>query len=199
MDKKYYAVHKPYNVISQFTKENHDDITLADLDFKFPTDVYPVGRLDKDSEGLLLLTNDNQLKNRLLDPKFKHMKTYWAQVENVPTKAAIAELQSGVTIRVDKKDYKTLACKAKLLPAMEIAPRNPPIRERQNIPTAWIEITLNEGKNRQVRRMCAAVGFPVLRLIRMRIESIKLDNIGVGEILELTANEFKSFMNREKN
>ena len=182
-----------------FTKENHDDITLADLDFKFPTDVYPVGRLDKDSEGLLLLTNDNQLKNRLLDPKFKHMKTYWAQVENVPTKAAIAELQSGVTIRVDKKDYKTLACKAKLLPTMEIAPRNPPIRERQNIPTAWIEITLNEGKNRQVRRMCAAVGFPVLRLIRMRIESIKLDNIGVGEILELTANEFKSFMNREKN
>ena len=106
---------------------------------------------------------------------------------------------SGFTIRVDKKDYKTLACKAKLLPPMELAPRNPPIRERQNIPTAWIEITLNEGKNRQVRRMCAAVGFPVLRLVRMRIESIKLDNIGVGEVIELSANEFKSFMNREKS
>jgi 23S rRNA pseudouridine2457 synthase len=191
MDKKYYLLNKPFNVISQFTKENAEDITLADLNFNFPKDVYSVGRLDKDSEGLLVLTNDNVLKTKLLEPKNEHRKTYLIQVEGIPTPEAVAQLEKGVTIRIDKKDYATLPCKIKVLPEeFTVAPRNPPIRERQNIPTVWLEISLTEGKNRQVRRMCAVVGFPVLRLIRIRIGNVVLHDLAIGEVREVKRSLF---------
>jgi 23S rRNA pseudouridine2457 synthase len=189
-DKKYYLIHKPFNVISQFTKENHDDITLSDLGYTFPKDVYSVGRLDKDSEGLLLLTNDNKVKTTILSPKSQKSKTYWAQVENIPTPEAISKLSRGVVINVDKKDYKTLPAQVKLLTKEpKVFERDPPIRERKSIPTAWLEITLVEGKNRQVRKMCAAIGFPVLRLIRSRIATLSIADMKIGEIKELSRKE----------
>lgn len=153
-------------------------------------DVYSVGRLDRDSEGLLLLTNDNELKHYLCEPKFAHPRTYWVQVENIPDAAALEQLRQGVMV----KGEKTRPAIARLLtPEPNIEPRNPPIRERKSIPTAWLELTLTEGKNRQVRRMTAAVGYPTLRLIRVAIgkkpHQLTLDNLVVGEWRYLTAEE----------
>jgi 23S rRNA pseudouridine2457 synthase len=174
----YFAIYKPFMMISQFTPENEGDITLADLDFDFPKDCYTIGRLDKDSEGLLLLTNDNQLKNKVLDPKFKSSKTYWAQVEGLPTPEAIQELERGVIISINGKKHKTLPAKASVLEnEPDLPERNPPIRYRAAIPTAWIQLTITEGKNRQVRRMCAAVGLPVLRLVRFAIGDLTLQDV----------------------
>lgn len=154
-------------MLCQFSKEMEDDRTLADLPYDFPKDVYSVGRLDKDSEGLLLLTNDNFLKSRFLSPKFKHTKTYFAQVEGIPSVEAVNQLQKGVDIKVKGKTYRTAPAKAKSIDEPELPERHPPIRYRASIPTSWLSITLTEGKNRQVRRMCAKVGFPVLRLVRV--------------------------------
>lgn len=152
----------------------------------FPKDVYPVGRLDKDSEGLLLITDDKVLNHHLLNPRFGHQRTYWAQVEGIPTPEALANLRTGVTIKVDGRDYKTKPALAKILdPIPELPERNPPIRYRAAIPTTWIELTLIEGKNRQVRKMTAAVGFPTLRLVRFSMEKINIKGMKVGEILEL--------------
>jgi 23S rRNA pseudouridine2457 synthase len=191
MEKRYFILNKPFDVISQFTKENLNDVTLADLGFEFPKDVYSVGRLDKDSEGLLVLTNDNQLKTRLLEPKNEHKKTYLVQVERIPTEEAMAKLREGVTITIDKKPYLTLPAKVRLLAEdFTVAPRNPPVRFRQSIPTAWLEISLSEGKNRQVRKMCASVEFPVLRLIRIRVGNIALQDLGIGEVLEVKKSLF---------
>lgn len=194
----YYAIYKPYEMISQFSKEgNHR--TLADLNFKFPGDVYPVGRLDTDSEGLLILTNDKSINHKLLNPEFRHKRTYCLQVEGLLTQEAKQQLEKGVAIRVDGKDYKTFPCMVALLNAQEtenkVGPRNPPIRFRKNIPTSWIQLTLQEGKNRQVRKMTAAVGFPTLRLVRITIEKLSIENMIPGEVKELHKNDFLSALN----
>lgn len=182
---QYFIIHKPYGYLSQFTKEVPEHLTLADLG-DFPNDVYPVGRLDKDSEGLLIITNDKTLNNRLLHPKFQHERTYWAQVEGVPTPEAIIALNQGVNIKVNGKIHATLPAEVKLLEnAPDIPERNPPVRYRKNIPTSWLEIELHEGKNRQVRKMCAAVGFPVLRLIRVKIGKLELKQLSSGQVQKM--------------
>ncbi|MDF1611337.1 pseudouridine synthase [Stygiobacter electus] len=182
---KYFLLNKPYGVLTQFTdKENRP--TLSSL-YKFPKDVYPVGRLDLDSEGLLLLTNDKSLTNFLLNPKFKHEREYYVQVEGIPTEEAIKKLCDGVII----ENRKTLPAKVKLIEDPNFEKRNPPIRERKNIPTSWLSITIYEGRNRQVRRMTAAVGYPTLRLVRVRIENLFLGNLKSGEVRKLTTDEIK--------
>jgi 23S rRNA pseudouridine2457 synthase len=179
----YFAIYKPYMMISQFTPENEGDVTLADLDFDFPKDCYTIGRLDKDSEGLLLLTNDNHLKTKVLEPKFKQSKTYYAQVEGIPTVEAMQHLQRGVEISINGKKHKTLPAKASILDECPALPeRNPPIRFRAAIPTTWIQLTITEGKNRQVRRMCAAVGLPVLRLVRFSMGNLTLQDIDLQQV-----------------
>jgi len=181
---RYWTIYKPYGMLSQFSKEG-EHLTLADLNYPFPTDVYPVGRLDADSEGLLILTNDKKLTEQLLNPKFAHNRTYWVQTERIPTPEALQQLQKGVVISLDGKPYHTRPAKAILLEtAPELPQRIPPIRFRAKIPTAWIELTLTEGKNRQVRKMTAAVGFPTLRLVRSAIENITINNIAAPDIIE---------------
>jgi 23S rRNA pseudouridine2457 synthase len=166
---------KPYGVICQFSRDGLHS-TLADY-IPVP-DFYAAGRLDTDSEGLLLLTDDGKLQHRITDPKHKLPKTYWVQIEGVPNEAALAQLRRGVQL----KDGITLPAEACLIdePA-KLWPRNPPVRFRQNIPTCWLELTIREGRNRQVRRMTAAVGFPTLRLIRYRIGNWSLDGLAIGQ------------------
>jgi 23S rRNA pseudouridine2457 synthase len=185
---KYFIVYKPFNVLSQFTSQEGKR-TLKDF-FSVPADLYPVGRLDFDSEGLLLLTNDRPLNHRLLDPKFSHEREYWVQVEGMINETALRLLQSGVSISVDGKIYKTRPCIAELLTDTPRVPeRHPPIRSRAHIPTSWVKMVLKEGKNRQVRKMTAKAGFPTLRLIRHRIEKITLDGLQPGEMREMTKQE----------
>ena len=182
---RYFLLFKPYGYLSQFTREAPAHKTLGDL-FPFPKDVYPVGRLDLDSEGLLLLTDDKRLNKQLLDPSFSHERTYWVQVEGLPDNKALDALQEGVEIRVNGKPYRTLPAKVNLLAeAPPLPDRDPPIRFRKNIPTSWLELTLVEGKNRQVRKMCAKTGFPVLRLVRCRIGELEIAGMMPGEVLEL--------------
>lgn len=184
---RYIIFYKPFQVLSQFSKEGEKK-TLADFFHDFPKDVYPVGRLDYDSEGLLLLTNDKQLTYRLLEPKFKHSRTYWVQVEGSITEDAVAQLKKGVVINVNGKQYKTASAKATIFSeAPKVPERNPPIRYRKEIPTSWISLTITEGKNRQVRKMTAAVGFPTLRLIRYSIGGVTIEGLDVGEYQELNA------------
>jgi 23S rRNA pseudouridine2457 synthase len=184
--KRYIILHKPYGVLSQFTPDIPGQRTLDE--FNLPEDVYAAGRLDSDSEGLLLLTNDGPLIKRLLDPKNSHERTYLVQVEGIPTAEALAELESGVVIQ----GYKTLPAKVRLVEVEPyVLPRQPPIRIRRSIPTSWIEIKLIEGKNRQVRRMTAAVGYPTLRLIRTAIKTITLGDIPDGAWRELQVHEIK--------
>jgi 23S rRNA pseudouridine2457 synthase len=171
------AFHKPYGVLSQFTPDGSPNRTLAE--FGFPPRVYPLGRLDADSEGLLLLSDEPGLNTRLLDPEKGegHRRTYWVQVERVPDTAALARLAKGVTIQ----GYTTRPCRAQLLdPQPEVPPRDPPIRFRKNVPDCWIALELVEGKNRQVRRMTAAVGHPTLRLIRVAIGGASLDSLALA-------------------
>ncbi|WP_266365051.1 pseudouridine synthase [Tellurirhabdus rosea] len=181
----YYLIYKPYLMLSQFSREG-DKPTLADLSFPFAKDVYPVGRLDADSEGLLFLTSDKALNHRLLNPKFRHMRTYYVQVEGDLTAEACRQLSEGVTISVDGKPYDTLPARAVRIEEPPLPPRNPPIRYRAAIPTSWLSITLHEGKNRQVRKMTAAVGFPTLRLVRWSIESLTAEGMQPGDVRELT-------------
>lgn len=176
--------HKPYGVLCQFTPDQPGQKTLAG--FNFPENVYPVGRLDLDSEGLLILSDEKVWNDKLLNPKNAHERTYHVQVEGKATRDAVIRLEKGVLIQ----GYKTLPCRAKRLnPEPAYPPRVPPIRERKNIPTSWIEIKLIEGKNRQVRRMTAAVGFPTLRLIRVEIGNLKLEKIEAGKWREIKAGE----------
>lgn len=170
----YFLLYKPYGVLSQFTREEPHHRTLADL-HDWPPGVYPVGRLDRDSEGLLLLTNDKSLTHRLLDPAFAHPRTYWVQVEGVPDTEALDALRTGVDIRIRKKTHRTRPAEVSLLEEPPPLPeRDPPVRFRKTVPDRWLELTLTEGRNRQVRRMCAAVGYPVLRLVRVRIAGLAL-------------------------
>jgi 23S rRNA pseudouridine2457 synthase len=181
---RYFIIYKPYQVLSQFS-ESGDKKILKDF-FKVPADVYPVGRLDFDSEGLLLLTNDKKLNHRLLNPGFAHERTYWVQVDGNMSQQAIDQLQLGVIINVDGKNYHTKKCTAALFANDPSVPeRTPPIRFRKNIPAPWIALTLTEGKNRQVRKMTAAVGYPTLRLIRYSIGSINIDGLMPGEMKEI--------------
>lgn len=180
---RYVALNKPYGVLSQFTGEKGDR-TLAE--FGLPGGVYPAGRLDKDSEGLLLLTDDGPFIKKLLEPKFGHPRTYLVQVEGEPDDQAIQKLQQGVEI----KGYKTKRCQAEILPeAPDLPPRDPPVRFRKSIPTTWLEMTLTEGKNRQVRRMTAAVGHPTLRLVRWQIGNLSLEGLAPGEWLSVGRGE----------
>jgi 23S rRNA pseudouridine2457 synthase len=186
-DSRYFVIYKPYGLLSQFTADRPGQQTLADL-HTFPKKVYPVGRLDRDSEGLLVLTDDNRLKTRLLDPRNRHTRTYWVQVEGEPTQKALQRLREGVVIRINKREHTTRPAQARLLNPTEVAglpERHPPIRFRKNIPDSWMEITLTEGKNRQVRRMCAQVGFPVLRLVRTRIEKLDLKKMKGVQVVEM--------------
>lgn len=187
---KYYYIYKPYQMMSQFSTEG-TKLTLKDINYNFEKDIYPVGRLDYDSEGLLLLTNDKKLTKYLLEPKYKHEREYYVQVEGNITQEAIISLQKGVEIQ----SYKTLPAKVKIIEEPLLPERNPPIRFRATIPTTWISITLVEGKNRQVRRMTAAVGFPTLRLIRMRIEKLLLQDIQPGTVKEIQQNKIKKLFN----
>lgn len=166
-------------MLTQFTdKEGRP--TLDSL-YNFPEDVYPVGRLDMDSEGLVLLTNDKGLNHKLLNPKFKHEREYFIQVEGEPKKEKLKMLEAGVVI----EDKKTLPAKVKLITSpLWIPERVPAIRERKNIPTSWMSITLIEGRNRQVRKMTAHIGYPTLRLIRVRIGKLKLTGLKTGEVRE---------------
>lgn len=184
---QYFLIYKPYGMISQFTPEGGHPV-LGDL-FAFPQDVYPVGRLDTDSEGLLLLTNDRRVNDRLLNPREAHSRTYDVQVEGSITDEAVRRLCDGVDIRIDGKDFRTGIAKAVAMAEPDLPPRNPPVRFRKNIPTSWVQLTLTEGKNRQVRRMCAAVGFPVLRLVRVSIGSLSLQGMLPGEVREISGEE----------
>ncbi len=189
---KYYSVFKPFGVLSQFTVEG-DHPTLASLG-EFPKDVYPVGRLDHDTEGLLLLTNDNRINHLLLDPKFQHRKTYRAQVEGEPNDEALQQLQKGILINLKGALHRTKPAIIKRIAAPKIAERNPPVNYIKHPKTSWIELILTEGKNRQVRKMTAKVGHPTLRLIRYAVEEITLDKMKSGEVVELNEREFYSLL-----
>ncbi len=190
---QYYIFHKPYGVLSQFSSDG-DKKALSDYFPHLPKNIYPVGRLDHDSEGMLLLTDDKSLTHQLLDPSFAHPRTYWAQVEGTITDEALQQLMRGVQISLDGKKYLTKKTQAVILEnAPSVSERNPQVRFRKNIPTSWISLTLTEGKNRQVRRMTAAVGFPTLRLIRHAIGKLTLDGIQPGGY-KLMGNEAKNLL-----
>lgn len=186
------AFHKPYGVLSQFTPEPGSRWRTLGA-FGLPPAVYPLGRLDADSEGLLLLSDEPGLNTQLLDPRRAHRRVYWAQIERIPAPAALAQLERGV----DLGDFLTEPCRARLLaPAPALPPRDPPIRFRKNVPDCWLELELIEGKNRQVRRMTAAVGHPTLRLVRARIGDFFLGALPPGAWCELTAAERRAVFAR---
>lgn len=181
---RYLLLYKPYGVLTQFTDRTVPPRpTLAD--YVPVKDVYAAGRLDADSEGLLLLTGDGRLKHRLLEPEFGHRRTYWVQVEGTPDETALAALRGGVVVQGER----TRPAEARVIAEPDLPPRVPPIRYRASIPTAWLELTLTEGKNRQVRRMTAAVGLPTLRLVRWSMENLTLAGLAPGEWRDLTPQE----------
>jgi len=187
MDKKlfYYILNKPYGVLSQFTDKLNRK-TLAGF-YDFPKDVYPVGRLDQDSEGLLLLSNDKELVDFLLNPVNRHEKEYYAQVEGIPSEEELQKLEEGVII----EEKKTLPAKAKIINDPQFPPRKPPIFPRKNKSVCWLSVTVTEGRYRQVRKMTATIGYPTLRLVRVRIKNILLDDLPPGKVRELIPEEIK--------
>jgi 23S rRNA pseudouridine2457 synthase len=177
------AFHKPYGVLSQFTSDGSPNRPLSE--FGFPKNVYAIGRLDADSEGLLLLSDEPSLNEKLLHPRHGHERVYWAQVEGIPSEESLGKLQKGLVIQ----GHKTLPCRAwRLEPQPTVTPRIPPIRFRKSIPECWIGLELIEGKNRQVRRMTAAIGHPTLRLMRVQIGTFQIGKLAPGEwiVLEKT-------------
>ena len=195
MDNKYIIVHKPYGMLSQFTQEHENQRTLAELNIPY-SDVYAVGRLDADSEGLLLLSNDNYLIKNTLTPEKSVYKTYIVQVDGSISDPAILQLEKGVEIKHKGKSYHTLPAKVKAIPQPSyIVERDPPIRVRKNIPTSWLEIQLKEGKNRQVRKMTASVNFPTLRLIRVAIGTLDLEGLPINSFQELNQDAVYSKLN----
>jgi 23S rRNA pseudouridine2457 synthase len=194
----YSVIYKPFNVLCQFTSAD-GKATLKDY-FAVPQDVYAVGRLDYDSEGLLVLTNDKQLNQLLLHPSGNTEKEYWVQVEHQISPAAIQQLVNGVSISLDGQAYATKAVAASVLHTPPIVPeRHPPVRFRKNIPTSWLSITLTEGKNRQVRKMTAAVGFPTLRLIRYRIANCTITGMQPGDMREFDRKQLYALLNIAEN
>jgi 23S rRNA pseudouridine2457 synthase len=191
---RYFIANKPFNTICQFSEEVAGQPTLADLNYTFPKDAYPIGRLDQDSEGLLLLTNDRSLNHRLLNPKFAHRRTYLAQIEGIPSPESLEKFRNGVTIKIEKKLYDTLPAECQRVEDPSVYFDNQPIWTRLplpkssgNKPMSWLEVTLTEGKNRQVRRMCAAIGHPCLRLIRVSIMDLNIGNLQPNEVKEMDA------------
>lgn len=187
MDNKlfYFILNKPYGVLSQFTDKLKRK-TLTGF-YDFPKDVYPVGRLDMDSEGLLLLSNDKEMVDFLLNPVNSHEKEYYAQVEGIPDKESLTCLEEGVII----EGKKTLPAKAKIIEDPLFPPRKPPIFPRKNKPVCWISVVVTEGRYRQVRKMTASIGYPTLRLVRVRIKNIVLSNLEPGKARELTPGEIE--------
>jgi len=184
------AFHKPYGVLSQFTGDGSPNRALAE--FGFPKNVYAIGRLDADSEGLLLLSDEAKWNELLLHPRHAHAREYWAQVEKIPPHETLAKLQRGVVIQ----GHQTLPCRAWLLePQPTFPPRTPPIRFRKSVPDCWIGLELVEGKNRQVRRMTAAIGHPTLRLVRVRIGNFWLGELPPGQWQTLSAEQIKLVAN----
>lgn len=195
---KYFIINKPFHVLSQFTTE--DEKQCLKDHFKVPSDVYPVGRLDYDSEGLLILTNDNHLKNFVLNPKTKTQKVYYVQVENSPKRDNLNTLENGVVLNFKGKDYKTARCKVNFLPKeLEMPERNPPIRFRQSIPTTWLEFFISEGKNRQIRKMTAKINCPTLRIVRYGIGGVNLDILDGKRIIELKREEIYALLGIDKD
>lgn len=189
----YFILYKPFEVLSQFSREG-EKRTLKDC-CDLPVDVYPVGRLDYDSEGLLFLTNDKAMNAALLHPSRAHTRTYLVQVEGAITDTALHALETGVDIMLNGVAYRTRPAKATLIKEEPALPaRFPPIRFRKNVPTSWIALTLTEGKNRQVRRMTAKVGFPTLRLVRYRIGQLSADGWTSGELRSYTKKEIQALL-----
>ena len=181
---QYFIIHKPYKVLSQFSDENGNP-GLGSI-YTLPKDVYPVGRLDLDSEGLLILTNDKSLNNKLLNPKNAHKRTYWAEVEGIPAENALKDFRSGLVININGKSHKTLSAEVTIVDVDGIDERQPPVNYKKHPERCWLQIKLIEGKNRQVRRMTAAIGHPTLRLIRVGIENLSLVPLKSGEITQLS-------------
>lgn len=189
----YYIIYKPYKMISQFTS-SHKKKCLDLLEFNFPKDVYPVGRLDENSEGLLILTNDKSLNHKLLKPEFEHKRVYLVQLQGIITLEAIKQIENGITIALDAGPYLTKPCKIKQVKKPEkLPPRGHPISDR--LPTSWIELILTEGKYHQVRKMTAGAGFPCLRLIRIAIEEVRLEQMQPGEVRELKKDQLYKKLN----
>jgi 23S rRNA pseudouridine2457 synthase len=188
---RYLLFHKPFQVLCQFTGGTGEPQTIAGrrtlADFIPVKNVYPAGRLDFDSEGLLLLTDDGPLQHRFTDPRFGHTRTYWVQVEGAPAQEALARLAAGVTIQ----GYRTQPIHVRAITEPDLPPRDPPIRYRKSIPVSWLELTLREGRNRQVRRMTAAVGLPTLRLVRVALGGLRLDGLPPGAWRDLRATEVR--------
>ena len=187
---RYFFLYKPYLMLPQFSPVQGKQ-TLANIPFKFPKDVYPVGRLDADSEGLLLLTNDTRVNHRLLNPDARHPRAYLVQVEGEIKSSDCERISQGVIISVDGKKYKTKPCKAEPVEEPDFLPeRIPPIRFRKSVSDSWLKLTLTEGKNRQVRKMTASVGFPTLRLVRYSIGDITIVGLQSGQVEELDGRAF---------
>lgn len=192
---RYFVIYKPFGILSQFSGGEDTLKSLGD----FPSDVYPIGRLDKDSEGLLILTNDKTLNHYLLNPKFHHQRTYFAQVEGIPEPEDLKKLESGVDISIETGTYRTKKAIARKLAHPPALPeRNPPIRYRKSVPDTWISLTLIEGKNRQVRKMTAAVGFPTLRLVRWSVEDLTIEGFLAGEVREMEKDEIYRLLKVQK-
>jgi 23S rRNA pseudouridine2457 synthase len=182
---RYILFHKPYGVLSQFTPE---DGARSLAEFGLPKNIYPAGRLDKDSEGLLLLTDDGPLIEKLLNPLNEKPKTYWALVERVPSEDSLEKMRKGLKI----ENYLTRPCQVKIMdPFPDIPPRNPPVRIRKSIQDVWLEIRIVEGKNRQVRKMTAAIGHPTLRLIRKKMANLELGDLLPGQWREISREDIK--------